>query len=84
MIKKDLISSKQLFIIDDENTNSPGYETNNIAKNFFNASFKNVIFRAIARPTRTTTDSLTAAEHILTNAIFFYKCFIWYFENRYC
>ena len=34
MRKKDLVSSKQLFIIGDININSRDYETNSIVENF--------------------------------------------------
>ena len=53
----------------DININSLAYESNNIVKNFFNASFKIVIFPVNTRPTSVTRHSSTVIDHILTNAI---------------
>ena len=69
VIKKDLVSEKQLFVIGDININSLDYEFNNIVKNIFNASFKNGMFTVITRPTRVTSHSSTVIAHILTNTI---------------
>ena len=64
-----MFSEKQLFVTGDININSLAYESNNIVKNFFNASFKIVIFPVNTRPTSVTRHSSTVIDHILTNAI---------------
>ena len=46
-MKKDLVCEKQLFVIGDKNIYSFDCESNNIVKNFFNASFKNGIFQLL-------------------------------------
>ena len=60
VIKKDLVSEKQLFVIGDINVSSLDYESNNTVKKIFNI---------ITRPTRVTRHSWTVIDHIVTNAI---------------
>ena len=63
-----MVSEKYLFLIGDININSLDYKSNNIVKNFFNASFKHGMFPVIIRP-RVTRHSSAVINHILTNAI---------------
>ena len=69
LVKKDLVSEKQLFVIGDININSLDYEFNNIVKNFLSASFKYVMFPVITKPTRVTRHNSAVIDHILTNVI---------------
>ena len=69
LVIKDLVSENQFFVNADININSLDYETKNIVKIFFSASFENGMFPVVTRPTRVKRHTSTVIEHILTNSI---------------
>ena len=69
VIKKKLVYEEQLFENSGININSLDYESNNLAKNFFLALFKNGMFLVITKLTSVTRHRSTVRDHILTNAI---------------
>ena len=62
-------STKSFFLVADLNLSSLDYSSSTPVKNFFNLAFENGNFPVINRPTRVTSASATATDHILTNTI---------------
>ena len=61
-------SNKPVYLVGDFNLNILDYEINKRVKNFFNLIFQYSLIPIINKPTRVTNKSITAIDHIITNA----------------
>ena len=60
--------NKEVYLIGDYNLNVLNYETENIVKNFLNCLFQNGMCPIINRPTRITSHSATAIDHVFVDS----------------